>query len=45
MLTKVKLSDTTLSTGAEGKPMLDAIIASLAFSEELSRRVCGGEIT
>ncbi|TNN39528.1 hypothetical protein EYF80_050304 [Liparis tanakae] len=36
MLTTVKLSDTALSTGAEGMPMVDAMNTSMAFSEELS---------
>lgn len=44
MPTKVKFSDTTLSTGADGMPMVDAIITSFAFSEELSCRACGKEI-
>ena len=40
MLTKEKFSDTTLSTGAAGMPMVDAIVTKLAFSEELSFSVC-----
>lgn len=44
MLTKVKLSDTTLSTGADGMPMVDAINTSFAFSEEFNFRACGQKI-
>lgn len=44
MPTKVKFSDTVLSTGADGMPMVDAIIASFVFSEELRFRACGREI-
>lgn len=36
-------SDTTLSLGAEGMPMLDATISSFESSEELSFRVCRRE--
>lgn len=44
LLTSVTLSDGPLSTGAEGMPMVDAIITSLAFSgESSSLRPCGTE--
>lgn len=38
MLTKVKLCDKALRTGAGGMPMVDAIMAYFEFSEELSFR-------
>lgn len=44
MPTKVKFSDTTLSTGAGVMPMVVAIIASFVLSEESSFRACGREI-
>lgn len=44
MPTKVKFSDTTLSTGAGVMPMVDAISASFVFSEESSFRACGRQI-
>lgn len=40
MLTKVKFADTALRTGAGGMPIVDAMMTSFVFSEELSFRDC-----
>lgn len=39
-LTVVKFSDKGLRTGAAGMPMVDAMMTSFVFSEELSFRDC-----
>lgn len=42
MPTTVQLSDRAVSAGAEGMPMVSAIVSSLAFSGEFSSvRPCG----
>lgn len=45
MLTKVKFSKAALSTGAEGMPIMDAIVTSFVFPGELSCKVWRKEIT